>query len=1086
MSSSMEARHQRILASAGTGKTYQLTSRYLQLVLEGADPRTILATTFTRAAAAEIRTRILGTAARALIDDDKRIELAGRTGRPDLSPAELERLLQLLVTNLLGLQIKTIDSTFAGIAGAAAPELGLPDGLGILESDEQAGLEHRALALALEGATEAGRDESFLGALDALGKGGGAGRSIVQLFHSIIDKSLMTYHDAGGDPAPWRWRVALDEAPLDLMALVDRLQGHAATREASIGKRDVLCKAILKLAEGLEVLSADHPAGELVLDDWEKLFNSGIANKVLKGEATFNRCEIDSELRSLVAPLVDRMHATALVDYAGRTQSTYYLLHLYAEARESIRSRLGVATFADVVRLLRGTNNALLRQDIWFRLDARVQHLMLDEFQDTSLAQWKVLQPLAEEIVSDGSGERSFFCVGDVKQSIYGWRGGLPGILEHLDRMIRPDGAPVALSDTLLARSYRSSPEVLEAVNLVFGSLSSNAALDGDERPAAESLASQWDPHEAARTDLPGCVELHAFETRGCNAAEVTQLAAEEAARLAASLHAACPGRSIGVLAPRNDTVGSVVARLRAMGIEATGEGGGSFLDCGATVVMLDALHLASHPAARAAAFNVRSSPLGDLLGLQDRGDAVEVSRAMRRAFAARGIARTLEAWEVALAGQLDRRETARVQRLVVEVDRLEQAGELEPARLARLLERTRLDEPGDDAIRVMTIHKSKGLEFDLVIMTGLEGKLFSTPSLAWERPLPPGDIQRVFRWTNEVLRPPIVEPLHDTARLELIRERLCQLYVAMTRARSGLFMLVGSPPKAGKKDAASMAGVLRCALTGIGLEPSAEAPPDVGLLARLGNRRALTANGAAASSDHGVSQPELGLMPKIVIDAESRDRPAPAVPPSGAARSAHPVELLAPDARKAALVGTAWHHLMEQVEWIESWGDSDKHDDQALERLLGDRMPETSEAWRRERIRAFRSSLEHPEIRGVLSNTVFGRETPVCVRREWRWLGSGPGGAPQEGVIDRVVIEMMKTESTRKALIIDWKTDQVPPGGHAEHAERYREQMGRYRAAVADLEGLDPDQVATRLVFLRDGTSVELDLEADQKRISD
>ena len=61
--------------------------------------------------------------------------------------------------------------------------------------------------------------------------------------------------------------------------------------------------------------------------------------------------------------------------------------------------------------------------DIWFRLDGRISHLLLDEFQDTSLMQWKVLRPLAEEIVSDSSGERTFFCVGDVKQSIYGLAG---------------------------------------------------------------------------------------------------------------------------------------------------------------------------------------------------------------------------------------------------------------------------------------------------------------------------------------------------------------------------------------------------------------------------------------------------------------------------------------------------------------------------------------------------------------------------------------------------------------------------------------------------------------------------------------
>ena len=999
MSSSMEARHQRILASAGTGKTYQLTSRYLQLVLEGADPRTILATTFTRAAAAEIRTRILGTAARALIDDDKRIELAGRTGRPDLSPAELERLLQLLVTNLLGLQIKTIDSTFAGIAGAAAPELGLPDGLGILESDEQAGLEHRALALALEGATEAGRDESFLGALDALGKGGGAGRSIVQLFHSIIDKSLMTYHDAGGDPAPWRWRVPLDEAPLDLMALVDRLQGHAATREASIGKRDVLCKAILKLAEELEVLSADHPAGELALDDWEKLFKSGIANKVLKGEATFNRCEIDSELRSLVAPLVDRMHATALVDYANRTGSTYYLLHLFAEARESIRSRLGVATFADVVRLLRGTNNALLRQDIWFRLDARVQHLMLDEFQDTSLAQWKVLQPLAEEIVSDGSGERSFFCVGDVKQSIYGWRGGLPGILEHLDRMIRPDGAPVALSDTLLARSYRSSPEVLEAVNLVFGGLSSNAALDGDERPAAESLASQWDPHEAARTDLPGCVELHAFETRGCKAAEVTQLAAEEAARLAASLHAACPGRSIGVLAPRNDTVGSVVARLRAMGIEADRRRG--------RVVPRLRGHRghAGRPApgqpSRCSSGSLQRPVLS--AGVTCSGCT---PGAMRSRFPAPCVVPSppVESPEPSRHGKSRSPGSSIGERPPVSSgwwSRSIGSNRLVSWNLPDSLDCSKEPDwtrPGDDAIRVMTIHKSKGLEFDLVIMTGLEGKLFSNPALAWERPLPPGDIQRVFRWTNEVLRPPVVEPLHETARLELVRERLCQLYVAMTRARSGLFMLVGSPPAKGKKEPASMAGVLRSGLAGIGIDATSASLPEVGLLARLGERAALAPN----SDEIPGARTELAPAPGIVVDGASGDRPAPALPPSGIARSPHPVGLLAPDARQAALMGTAWHHLMEQVEWIESWHDTGELDDRALVALLRERMPGASPAWCADRVKGFRHALEHPEVRASLSKTVFGHETPVCVRREWalarvraRWRTSGRGHRP-------------------------------------------------------------------------------------------
>ena len=277
------------------------------------------------------------------------------------------------------------------------------------------------------------------------------------------------------------------------------------------------------------------------------------------------------------------------------------------------------------------------------------------------------------------------------------------------------------------------------------------------------------------------------------------------------------------------------------------------------------------------------------------------------------------------------------------------------------------------------------------------------------------------------------------------------------------------------------MAGVLRSGLTGIGIDPTAASSPEVGLLARLGERAALVSE----RDEIPAARPEPAPAPEIVIDAGSCDRPAPALPPSGIARSSHPVGLLVADAREAALVGTAWHHLMEQVEWIESWDDAGELGDQALVALLRERMPGASPAWCADRVKAFHAALEHTEVRTALSKTVFGHETPVSVRREWRWLGSGPGGAPREGVIDRVVLGV-QADGPGKALIIDWKTDQVPVGGHAEHAERYREQMASYRAAVVALEGLDPDQVETRLVFLRDGTSVELALEADQKRISD
>ena len=132
-------------------------------------------------------------------------------------------------------------------------------------------------------------------------------------------------------------------------------------------------------------------------------------------------------------------------EYGRRTLSTHALVARYHEAREQVRREEGVASFGDLVRVLVEADPDLLRDELWFRLDGRIDHLLLDEFQDTSLMQWKVLRPLAEEIVSDGTGERTFFSVGDVKQSIYGWRGGLPGILEHLPTLILQDGVKAAI-----------------------------------------------------------------------------------------------------------------------------------------------------------------------------------------------------------------------------------------------------------------------------------------------------------------------------------------------------------------------------------------------------------------------------------------------------------------------------------------------------------------------------------------------------------------------------------------------------------------------------------------------------------------
>ena len=134
-----------IKASAGSGKTFQLSNRYLQLIFHGAEPETILATTFTRKAAGEILDRIFARLADAAVDETKRRELSKYVLTGDregdlLSHAEVLAVLARLVRNIHRLRVSTLDSFFQQIAGNLSLELGMPAGWLIMEEDDRSPL----------------------------------------------------------------------------------------------------------------------------------------------------------------------------------------------------------------------------------------------------------------------------------------------------------------------------------------------------------------------------------------------------------------------------------------------------------------------------------------------------------------------------------------------------------------------------------------------------------------------------------------------------------------------------------------------------------------------------------------------------------------------------------------------------------------------------------------------------------------------------------------------------------------------------------------------------------------------------------
>ena len=140
--------HRLILASAGTGKTFALSGRFLQLLLGGVPPERVLATTFTRKAAGEILDRVLERLADAVVDGGKRAELEEQVGRA-LDPAELRAALASLTRRLDRFRVRTLDAFFLQLAQLFSLDLGLPPDWSIAEEPTDRALQREALSRAL-------------------------------------------------------------------------------------------------------------------------------------------------------------------------------------------------------------------------------------------------------------------------------------------------------------------------------------------------------------------------------------------------------------------------------------------------------------------------------------------------------------------------------------------------------------------------------------------------------------------------------------------------------------------------------------------------------------------------------------------------------------------------------------------------------------------------------------------------------------------------------------------------------------------------------------------------------------------------
>ena len=427
--------HSAIRASAGTGKTYALTSRYIGLLAAGVSPTNIIATTFSRKAAGEIHERVLTRLSAAVHDDDERAELNQAIER-NLSAGEYADLLRAFVQQTHRVNIATLDAIFIRIASMFGLELHLPPGWKIGRTIDDAAVREDAIAAMLE----ASPPDRLIDLLRLLNEGDER-PSVTRRVDQAVQDMHKLYLDAPLE-SQWAW---LDKPDLPdwskLDATIERLADMpipttqtGTPRKHWLSNRDQIIKA-------------------LIARDWKGLIGISLVSRIMLGEPQFDRTDITDDAVGAISPAIQFARVMLLRNLAGQNEATYALLRDFDGQHLALRRRRRLLTFDEVTRTLVAGRLSGYLDRIYYRLDGEVQHLLLDEFQDTSLPQWRVIQPIARELTDTDPDEgRTAFVVGDTKQAIYGWRDGNAEIFRGISDELPGIGSPETL-----AKSWRSS-----------------------------------------------------------------------------------------------------------------------------------------------------------------------------------------------------------------------------------------------------------------------------------------------------------------------------------------------------------------------------------------------------------------------------------------------------------------------------------------------------------------------------------------------------------------------------------------------------------------------------------------------------
>lgn len=848
-----------LVANAGSGKTRVLTDRVARLLLGGAEPLSILCLTYTKAAAAEMQNRLFKTLGGWAMAPDA--ELRGSLARlgedADLSPARLARARQLFAKAIEtpgGIRIQTIHSFCAALLRRFPLEAGVSPGF--TEIDDRSALLLREEILE---EIALGPDAPALEGL--LAEGGDPGRLLPEIIARRADFDM---------PADLRAALSVPEG-LDEAALLKRV---------FIGGEEGLIRAILpvlgtggttdrKAADRLADLLPLAPSlATLSVLEEVLLTGSGarepftaktgaFPTKALRQALGPLQDELERLMRRVEAARPDRI-ALALL---RRTEALHRFARAFLSRYRAAKDRRGWLDFDDLITLATGLlTDPSLSAWVLYRLDGGISHVLVDEAQDTSPAQWRLIQLLTAEFTAGigiHEGPRTLFVVGDKKQSIYSFQGADVTAFDRMRDRFRQafEQAGSALEERPLIHSFRSSPAILRLVDLCFTG-DRQGAMGGALRHAAfhENLPGRvdfWPPVPAPEAAEPG--EWFRPEDRMAADSAETVLARQIAAEIRGLIDRGERITDRGQVRPvhegdflilvrrRKELFQEVIRACKAEGLQIAGADRLTLTQELAVKDILALLHFLNTPEDDLSLAAALRSPL---FGLSE-------DQLFRLAHGRKGFLwerlRQDEGFEATRAVLQDLRDQAEFLRPFELIDRVltrhdgrrrllgrlgEEAADGIDELLSQALAYEQVDVPGltgflvwmaggeveakrqaeseGHRIRVMTVHGAKGLEAPIVIL----------PDTADRRPpqeppvvVPEGGPPLWLLGKDETV--PLAQAATEARKAVREAESLRLLYVAVTRARSWLIVAA-----AGKAGEGSWYGLLRTAAEGLPLLP--------------------------------------------------------------------------------------------------------------------------------------------------------------------------------------------------------------------------------------------------------------------------